>query len=495
MFTPPPLPDLKKLIFDCSSEKVNRETARNVLDSVLPQVRRYQAFCADPSKEYSDSEFDLDLKKLQLTVLDDFYLNKQTDWLTILQQYGYSPLTQQQIDHYLKPCKISFFSVVQDLIEGPFKFSKLREKQHAEIFMKQAQRGEHIVFPQDMPSVVRRVLLRLTEQLAIINHKVYHWTTLSNLQSIIRNKQLLGNHIIQEKGISFEKNALNTGDVVNGDGSVICLCPALVDDVALIRNKRIRRDLLRLTINLQKVLCPGKYNQFFKLFDFFAPPFSRRLKINSDLTIDARKKERDNPKLEVTVSLSGNPFTITIDKSDAIIYGDLYSINRFCLSKVFELFNSRNDLMAYLASLNENDIAKIFLLTGQAMTLFSEYNFNHSLNLSCFLIEEIYQAESNCLWRIHQECPEQYESQLHSILQEGMGGQSDQLSTPLIELLNSRELSVNGYKYHLGLKVSEYDYSHLPAEWFGKHEYIETRYDTNCIEVLASPQSAAFKYF
>ncbi|WP_133139510.1 hypothetical protein [Legionella genomosp. 1] len=98
--------------------------------------------------------------------------------------------------------------------------------------------------------------------------------------------------------------------------------------------------------------------------------------------------------------------------------------------------------------MDENEITKIFVLTGQALTLFSEYNFNHSLKLSPFLIEEIYHAESNGLWTLDNQCAERYASQLNSVLQECIGNQVCPLTQPLIELHNSRELAVYGYKYH-----------------------------------------------
>ena len=294
--------------------------------------------------------------------------------------------------------------------------SMKRYQLHQQIFQTNPDKYNNLSLINFVPDKrLRNIIHELTAMPAIINNKVYHWTTISNLKNILHDGYLYGNQYLSHRGIKFDKNTLSPCDISNGDGNVICLSPCLVDPTLFDKNGQLKKELVRLTLdlnNLDQVNQFGHYNQFAKIYDLRTKSYEYRVQLNDKLSITFFKSDY----LSVEILFNDVNYTAVIPPEDDMFYGNLYSINRFCLLKVFELINKaeyRNPcsifpdgdklpdvFYPYLYSLNDDDIKKFVTTFAQGLTIFSEYNFNCALRLSDNLITEIYSVDDETLTKI-----------------------------------------------------------------------------------------------
>ncbi|OGT36482.1 MAG: hypothetical protein A3F11_11890 [Gammaproteobacteria bacterium RIFCSPHIGHO2_12_FULL_37_14] len=264
---------------------------------------------------------------------------------------------------------------------------------------------------------IRNIVFELAKQHAIIDNKVYHWTTWSNLHQIIRSKKFLGSHLLHKYNIRYEKNVLESVDIQNGDGNVICFCPYLVDPMVFVDHvnecyKTVRKGLIRLSIDLKQINISGKFNQFFKLCDFFAPHFGLEVIISDQLSFYF---DKNHESLLISLKFNEKVFDLKLKNKDTIVYGNIFTINLFCLNKFLQLFNEvpfKKELDDYLNNLTNNQLRKILIGFSQGLTIFSEYNFYALLPVTDGLISEIYCVKSEKLYTLNNFSIEQYQKEL-----------------------------------------------------------------------------------
>lgn len=366
--------------------------------------------------------------------------------------------------------------------------SKQRAKLHHSIFKQSPTTLANIpISSLDNPRM-RNIVIELTAQRAIINSKIYHWTSESNLANITKSGAFYGNQLLQKYRIGFEKNSLVEADITNGDGNVICLCPYLVDPY-LFRNKshfyifprqNYRRNLVRLTLDLEKLPAGLKENnQFFKCYDLLAPPFTYEIKISDALTVTFIRHERDGD-LDVQFSLNNAVSVTTLKKTDAMFYGNLSAINRFCLMTFFKLAQSigspfhKEDLTKYLASLNNDEMKKLLIAFCQGMTLYSEYNFNAILTLQDQLVTEVYFHEFQTTVATNSLTKDQY-SKVY--LFSNLYNKHIVNATPPLTIINhdKQQYSLQGLTIDVARVSAKHDIRAIPASEFASGNYLETR--------------------
>ncbi|HLB43119.1 MAG TPA: hypothetical protein VJN02_09810, partial [Gammaproteobacteria bacterium] len=343
-------------------------------------------------------------------------------------------------------------------------------------------------------SRIKAIIFDIARHHLIVSEKIYHWTTWDNLKSIIQHNAFLGNHLLKNYGISFEPNALGNADIKNGDGNVICFCPYLVEPTILVSpyelncDRKIRKNLIRLTIDLTKIDCFGKYNQFFKLFDFCAPNFKYTLIISDHLSFSFKKNPCPESHVIVSINFKQNFFHYTIDKKNAISYGNLFSFNVFCLNKFFDIINKdfpfKNELNDYLDKLTDAELRKVLISFGQGLTIFSEYNFNASLTLTDHLITEIYCANSEKSFLLEDLTTEQYRDTFKQLREKGeIQPDVPSLKKCYLTVAPTGNIirgclygfDINYTYYERDLLNPEQDLRSLSAENFANNQYIETR--------------------
>lgn len=361
-------------------------------------------------------------------------------------------------------------------------------------------------------SRLKNIIFDIAKHHLIIGERVTHWTTWKNLKNIIDKGVFLGNRQLHHYKYFFDKNALGTQDIKYGDGNVICFCPYLVDPTALVdpyisgRDQVIRQGLLRLTIDLTKVNAFGKYNQFFKLYDFCVSGFIHTVVVSDLLSFSFHKlKGYENDVridwLDATIIFKGNSFKLSIGTKDAIVYGDLFSFNIFCMNKFVDLiyrdFQFKKELNEYLDGLTDEELRKILIAFGQGLTVFSEYNFNTSLQLTSGLISQIYCANSNKLFSLENLTDEQYLTALKK-LQVKEPFQTDIPFSKKYYLSKMRRMydvvrtelygvKINYIYRDINILGFTSELSNLAAKNFAGNRYIETR---SGMDELAQMESA-----
>lgn len=443
------------------------------------------------------------ITKLQNAIYADFLQSKDRSLIDILLEKQISPLTKEEIDRIANN-EDSKKSSTECIMRGIWQ-SKNRKKYHEYIFCQTAKTLKHLSLADINPKI-RKNILALTAKHAVINREIYHWTNIENLKNIIRNKAILGNEVLKEKGILFKGNVLSIGDIKMGDGKVICFAPYFIDYLAFIEknnpksfdlpeNKLLRKGLVRLSIdasNLSPQQINGRYNQFLKLYDFFAPSFVQDIKISQDLSIRCKKVARSLQQLHIVFTFKGVEYETFLTKDKAICYGNLYTLNRFCLYTIFKLMIDAHGtgvpvkfydvFINYLQNLSDNEIQRIFTVMGQAITNFAEYDFNTNLSLNNRLITEIYFRDTNKVLKLGGNLSdEQYEQALQDIVLNNIDNAVSTNQAPLVDF-NPANFSVTlyGHPFQIGDKTihsmeSKNDVSSTPAEMFGSENYIETR--------------------
>lgn len=425
------------------------------------------------------------IQLLHEIILKDYHDSKISDIIKILIENNLSPITITDADNDHENNNDDLHVVeLQRLIR-----SRQRKTLHQKIF------GQDATCYQPLPLNVlknqrlSRIIYELTLSHAVIGDIQHHWTTLGNLKSIIRNKYFYSNKRLRNEKLFFTKNALTTGDVNNGDGNVICFCPYMVDFLAFYdqQEKKIKRDVVRISIDANHVDSYGKYNQFFKIYDFWSPRFNYMVHINDDLSINVSK---NNEKCEVTIHLCGENKTMILcdgtknSKSDIMFYGNLDGINRFCISTIFKMLRGSNDaeferkFLLYLLSRDDNEIKKIIIILAQSITIFAEYNFNSSLRNSDRLIKTIHYVDKSLTLNLNSSSNEEYESQMEQIsLNQLPSTKGAHITETLVSKIQD-DLSLYGKSIHTSQRWVDLGVSDLRQQspmLYGNGVYLETR--------------------
>lgn len=399
------------------------------------------------------------------------------------------------------------------LLQGLWRSNK-REQLHLKIFGSKPRVNN---FPKPSDKKTQRVILELANNFSVINKKVFHWTTLGNFKGILSHKYFFGNAILKKHNIAFSKNSLTAKDISNGDGQIICFCPFLVDTAALIQHNTLREHLIRLTINLDHVESAGKYNQFFKLYDFESFDFAYQTKITDRFSVVfAKSAVGSQQTFTFTIKLKfdlHDEVQVGLDKNESIFYGDLFAINRFCLTRIFYIIEKitdvklKEDLSNYLLSLDEAELKKVLVVFSQSLTIHSEYNFNGALKVTENLITEIYLAKQNLYINLIGQRTNNFMKVIRDKLKADSSQQ--QLVEPLITLIPIKSFSgfIDSQRIEMhivfhGLRIQHSsrfasmkgDFSEFPNYIFCAYEYYESRSrivkDTQLINNLISMKNS-----
>ncbi|MBS0289839.1 MAG: hypothetical protein JSS07_07400 [Proteobacteria bacterium] len=256
----------------------------------------------------------------------------------------------------------------------------------------------------------------------IIPCVIDHWTTESNLESILKFGAFFGNALLKQKNITFNQNALSSFDLKNLDANAICFCPGgFVDPITMKGQDRIR-----IRIDLRKVDNPGQYNIFFKITDFCCPEYKTGIILTDQLSVLFQKQQ----PYTMHFKFNGKCISIPLSKNDLVFYGGLAGINRFCLlfpfimlEKVFKdgsLFKEDEKILTrliyeHLRNLDNDTLRKVLICLAQNLTLFSELNFYSMLRLSTNLIYDIHYVSRQTTYNLHHLTRESYEKKIEEL--------------------------------------------------------------------------------
>lgn len=333
---------------------------------------------------------------------------------------------------------------------------------------------------------VEKMIVELTENQQVVNgYKLFHYTPLINVPSIVDKNGFYGNASLRESNVLFIENVLAECDKKNLDGNVICFTPANVDRKAFMgKNNRCR-----ITLDINKSNFKSeKFNQFFKLSDFGVGHHTRIL-INEDLAFEIETGRDDPKKLQVKILFKGYEENVSFTKNEMIFYGEIHSINRFCLSQLFVVMEKINDhaikdaLFQYLSEISDEELKKIFIIFSQGITLYAEYNFNGFLPLSSVALKEILiLGDQKLKFNFSHLNDEEY----LIVLQLLRDSKFDELKKLYGQMVSKEEtiLEENGELYFFGKECSKIpsvgrlvmnDLRSIPASVFTDASYIETR--------------------
>jgi hypothetical protein len=367
--------------------------------------------------------------------------------------------------------------------------SKTRRRVHKKYFAEEpCTTVKPLKLPAQYQSLADRlntIIAELSNHHAVINGAQFnHFTNLTNLKSIIREGYLLGNSTLKRKQISFKKNALD--DILDkSDKDTICFAPARVDAIALVENRKFKKDLCAIICDVTTVNYPG-YNQFFKLSDFCCQRYQYIVDINSNCSIEVRKHDQYTINIKLSVYNTKKIFlfySFITENHSLLFYGSLHNINQFCLQWIFNNMrdkNCYNELFDYFQSLNNAELKKTLLIIAQSITCFSEYNVHGYLNLDDIRIKEIRLFGSNIKYDLTSLNADEYKLFLNNFA-------DNQWQDPLVkrcekplerlELLNDDEAQskflpssviMNTSKVHIRL-------TDVSATLFASNQYLETR--------------------
>ncbi len=334
-------------------------------------------------------------------------------------------------------------------------------------------------FPDSLSRRLTKIIDELSHHQAIINGKeLNHFSVVRNIQSIFRNKYILGHKRLNTFNIKFEVNALGAED--RSDQDTICFAPGRVDFLAL-RNKNPKNNTAKenscvIICDLTKTLYPGK-NQFFKLLDLFCKNFEYSAQINESLSIQIHNFVAES--LTIKLSLNNQDYTFDFLDKEVLYYGNFEDINRFCLTRLFSKLENNvdfcSDLVSYLEQLEEADLKKLLIIIAQSMTYYSEYNVHSYLNLEDVRIQEIRIFCHRIKYNLRTLTEEQYDQ----FLQHFANSEWDADILRLCEtILPDEENIIPNRDFERTFIVSK-DFSSVPASLFMQNEYIETRPHVN----------------
>jgi hypothetical protein len=335
----------------------------------------------------------------------------------------------------------------------------------------------------------------------IIPTIIDHWTTFDNLKNIIKTGAFSGNAYLTKNQITFEANSYDRDiDLPNLDHNVICFSPGgFVDPLATKGEERIR-----IRINMNNIDLPGRYNQFFKITDLCFPDYQIIIKLTDLLSFSFTHRLGSNGTRVKFIFNEKQTSTAKFESNEVVYYGDLQSINRFCLLFPFialEKIKQRNDpslvqlICNHLVNLDENELRKILICMSQNITMTSEYNFYCKLPLTSKLIYDIHNPSNDTTYLFNELSENEYAVTLEKI------AHSISLDASLQDLPKNIE-NVLDEDYHGVLmyntlisrsRTYNNDVIAIPNSAFN-NGYVETRLGTRSVPSIAYASKASHPY-
>jgi hypothetical protein len=356
----------------------------------------------------------------------------------------------------------------------------------------------------------------IVRNLKIVNGKqLYHYTSLSNLPSIIQDQAMYGNAYLKSNGTHFIPNVFCCADLLTGDSNVICFCPGQVDTKAFIYDRGLKTNVCRLSIDIIKRNKPpytkGTYNRFFKLSDL-QYAWSASFNIN---TFKVYIENLAGGGMNIFLSFNDKKkHEVQLTKNEMVYYGNIFQINRFCSVQLFNIINKVNNarfktnFYNHLSALNDDELRKLLIVFSQNLTLFAEANFNTFLSLDEIKINEILVLGDHKIKLDFSELDDKnYKKALELIatseesmdasdlsgLKELYGKSIDEDKTICV-----KKSHPDGFEciHVFGTRIPYYDadwgnqdYTNLPASLFATNEYVEIRVGVNYLPELKNQNS------
>lgn len=479
---------LQNLLTSLEEESADRQAILEQVSNILPSINAYysEQLSYAGHRRVLSNEFISNLTFLQRLVYQDFIKNNNPDIIIVFLENKLSPLSPINVAKIIKE-EDKKKSEAATTIKRYYR-SYARAKFHYSIF---GEPEQSLSSPQGLKGHhLESIIDRLAIQKSVISPIQTHWTTMTNLVNILRNGHLFGNNILKTNNIFFQPNALGSSDIYNGDSKTICLCPFLVDNEVLsnIIEAKLKDNLVRLSLNLGQIDTQGKFNQFFKLRDLQSPSFRSDVKINEELSIAVIGEEAE---FKIKILLNGvekqyslykrkNSYDTDKSMNKVIFYGNIIEINRFCLTKLFELMDKDffDHFISYLDSLDENEIKKILVIIAQNLTIFAEYNFNASLQLTNHLIDSIHFVNHSSTFKLDSLSSKEYAEVLNNLMEAGtmkleVPSQSETLVVRKDNIVTLYGNSIDTNRREVTLPKR--DLTDVPAELFSTGHYVETR--------------------
>ncbi len=337
------------------------------------------------------------------------------------------------------------------------------------------------------------IVKELSQQQAVIcGNKINHFTTLHNLKNIIRGHYMYGNDTLKRRGIVFNSNALDTTELTDLD--TICFAPARVDNIALSalsnNDVALKEDLCAIVCDLTHLSYP-RYNQFFKLNDMHCGHYRYQVEVNNELTIQTTNIRNCGNNFWFIFALQGKEYVFPISYEQSFFYGDLTSINLFCLTRLIDyvlnddIFDKlklsdqdKNHVLGYLQSLSDDELRKVLIITAQALTYFSEYNVHSYLDLNDIRINEIRLYDDKCKYDFSGLNEDEYQQCLQHVA-------NHEFNAPLMrqcfKALPKDECLTAERDLAVPFKAAQ-SFSALPSGLFSTKSYLETRLHVNNTE-------------
>lgn len=469
------------------------------LNKHLPDIATYFHSLQDKNK-YGNAAFHHKFTELLQLIREDFLKTKKRDWIDIFLAHKVSPLSFKVVHQYA-PLDSDQLQPAPDLTRAE-KFLQ-RTNQRTELHRlsfttaptTSISASFYHLYPDSKDpfhAKMRSILKELMNSNAVIPNNIHHWTTLSNLQSILWEGNIYGNTHLRDLKKYFQRNSLSRTDISNGDGDVICFAPYLIDPLALVDEGKntLKEDLVRLTIDIEKAPYHWEMQHFFKIRDLGVPTIIYKVKINDKLSFEFNRLGHNaHTGISVIIKFKqGNidkfkEWTIEheINKTDSIFYGNYFAINQFCMDQLPRILKHADSeflsaFNAYLSTLEDNEIKKIFVIFAQSLTIYCEYNVNHKLKVKDNLITHIYLANQNELFNLSSLSRNDYQSVCEQIKSDGIIPlTSTQPHKPLIEFNDD---IIRIYDTEIWYRQRYFnlvkDFSELNPDYFAQG-YYETR--------------------
>lgn len=440
-----------------------------------------------------NTQFHQEFVQLQNLIKEDFLKTKEREWIDIFLEHQVSPLSLKSILKYTLPDdKLPPLKKGSPRVEKFLQRTQNRVNLHRQSFISEPISSISASLYQLYPNIndpfhsrMRIILKYLMNSNAVISNQIHHWTTMSNLQSMLIEGNIYGNAHLKNINKYFQKNSLSQFDISNGDSDVICFAPYLIDPIALVdeENYSLKTDLVRLTIDIEKAPYHWEMQHFFKIRDLAVPAIDYRVKVDNSLSFEFfHIRNYQNQDMLVIIKFKNWKIEHSINKSESIFYGNYFAINQFCMDQLPRMLKRSDsqflmEFNDYLRTLTDNEIKKIFIIFAQSLTIYSEYNINHKLKLTNHLITHIYLANQNLLFDLSTLSVEDYQKacdqMCHSSTIPLTPTQNDK---PIIKF-NGKDLQIYGTEIwyrHRSFNLVK-DFSELNPDHFGQEGYYETR--------------------
>lgn len=318
-----------------------------------------------------------------------------------------------------------------NILEAEYSFlqSLIRRIKHWRTFETPPRTHESVKLPAYLMQEKNKRLLQALLQLraskeTVLPNTLDHWTTVSNLKSILKYKAFLGHTALMNYKIAFNANVFDDIDRDNLDDNVICFCPYYVDPCAIIDGDyQSKPDLIALRIDPHQLHKEGKYNYFFKITDLCSHNFNKVIKVSKDLKIIIARNNTQNltNAFEVTFKYLGFSYSVGFANEECLFYGNYFQIRHFCLQLLFTTLEKcraslfKEAVYQYLNTLDNAKIQALLLEFSKSMIQVSELNIQGHLPLTPFLIQNIHFTHSFMTLKVPQDSENDYQNALEAV--------------------------------------------------------------------------------